>query len=167
MFGMLTTPTHVSLPRSVYWEDLNTVIIPLQIVVAVFCSSKLFKKGTHLRAKGKKVTCPGHKDCICNYSSEDHHKKMKREKLRIASMSFKVMTVLSSFHISPMIMIMPLILVHLKSKAMSVKTSETCTTSLTLKENILLRLHSTVTCFLDETKLWENPTEKIIPGPGA
>lgn len=159
---MLTIPTHVSLPRSIYCEDLNTVIISFQIVVAVFCSSKLFKKGTHLRTKGNKVTCPGHKVFLWRPPL-----KMKREMLQIASMSFKVMSVLSSFNISPMIMIVPLISAHLKSNGMSVKTSDTCTTSLTLKENIHLRLQSTVTCFLDRTKLWENPTEKIIPGPGA
>lgn len=77
-FGMLTITTHVSLPRSIYWEDLNTVIILLQIVVAVFCRVNC-SKGTHLRAKGKKVTCPGHKDCICSYTSGDHHWRWKEK----------------------------------------------------------------------------------------
>uniref|UniRef100_K1Q8E3 Mutator-like transposase domain-containing protein n=1 Tax=Magallana gigas TaxID=29159 RepID=K1Q8E3_MAGGI len=39
-------------------------------VMAVFCGNKLCKKGTHLRAKGKEVTCPGHEDCTATIPPE-------------------------------------------------------------------------------------------------
>lgn len=39
-------------------------------VVAVFCGNKLCKKGTHLRAKGKEFTCPGHEGCTATIPPE-------------------------------------------------------------------------------------------------
>uniref|UniRef100_K1QYS6 Uncharacterized protein n=1 Tax=Magallana gigas TaxID=29159 RepID=K1QYS6_MAGGI len=63
---------------------------------------------------------------------------MKRDGLRNASVNCKVMTV--HIVISPVLEIVSLLPLHLKSKDMSLKTSKTCATSLTLKENRQTRL---------------------------
>lgn len=102
--------------------------------MAVFCGSKLSKKCTHLRAKGKEVICPGHKDCTAP-SPQRPTMGMKSDWLRSASVSYKVMTVHIYFPISPVMEIVPLLLDHLKSKVLTFKTSKTCSTSLTPKEN--------------------------------
>lgn len=47
-------------------------------VVAVFCGNKLCKKGTHLRAKGKEFTCPGHEGCTATIPPETTIKDKKR-----------------------------------------------------------------------------------------
>lgn len=98
--------------------------------MAVFCGNKLSKKCTHLRPRERKLSAQDIKTVL-------HHPPRDHQWGWIA----KYISELQSddrpylFPISPMMEIVPLLSDHLKSKVLTFKTSKTCSTSLTLKEN--------------------------------
>lgn len=73
----------------------------------VFCGNKLCNNSTHLRTKGKEVTCPGHEDCTAIIPPETTIRDEKRWATEC----------IGPLVISQVMEIVLLLPVHLKSKS--------------------------------------------------